>query len=266
MRALILDVVSLWPAPLAAIAAILVYDRMSVMGQTRRNRVVRTGSATRSPVAAPLILFTWVALGLALHLAGWEQLPSSAAELQGPTLPDRLVGAEMNIQSEGEVGISGESEVLYEVSPMRSGGSIAPAGSSVLINGGEATVSLTEIPDAGWFGSRGWRVSLSAFPSWGLTIRAPVLEADLTSVRLLSLHVHADGRIRLGVPSGEIPVRLDGDVVLEVPSEASVEVEGPAEVGPGWEMTTTGTRHVGTGNSRFVVVVEPGSILTVEQW
>ena len=258
MRALILDVGSLWPAPLLAIATMEVRDRLA----RRRNRVVRTGSG----VAVPLLLFTWVVVGLALHLAGWEQLPSSAVALRGPEVPDLLVAAELDIRSGGEVVLGGESEYLYEVTPMRRGGIVAPARGSELIGGRNATISLTESSEAGWFGSRGWRVSVSVSPWWGLTVRAPRLEADLTAVRLQSLHVQADGRIRLGSPSGDVTVRLDGGVVLEVPSGASVEVEGPARVGPGWEVTATGTRYVGTGNSRFVVLVEPGTDLVVEQW
>ena len=258
MRAVILDVASLWPAPLLATAVVVVRDRLA----TRRNRVVRTGSR----VSVPLLLFTWVSVGLALHVAGWEHLPSSAAALQGPAVPDLLVAGELDIDSGGEVVLGGESEHLYEVTPMRSGGSVAPAGASELIGAREAAISLTETSEAGWFGSRGWRVSVSAFPWWGLTVRAARLEADLTAVQLQSLRVQADGRIRLGFPSGEVPVRLDGGVVLEIPSGASVEVEGPAEVGPGWEVTATGMRYVGTGNSRFLVVVEPGSDLVVEQW
>lgn len=258
MRAVILDVASLWPVPLLAIGATAVRDRLA----QRRNRVVRTGSG----VAAPLLLFTWVAAGLALHLAGWEQLPSSTVALHGPTVQDRLIAAELDIQNGGEVVLDGEGEFLYEVTPMRTGGRIAPARGSELIGGREATVSLTESSDAGWFGSRGWRVSVSESPRWGLTIRAEGLQADLTSVSLQSLRVHADGRIRLGFPSGDVPVRLDGVVVLEVPSDASIEVEGPSEVGPGWEATATGTRYAGVGDSRFLVLVEPGSDLVVEQW
>lgn len=258
MRAVILDVASLWPVPLVAIGATVVRDRLA----QRRDRVVRTGSG----VAAPLLLFTWVAAGLALYLAGWEQLPSSTVVLHGPTVQDRLVTAELDIRSGGEVVLAGESEFLYEVTPLRTGGRIPPARGSELIGGREATVSLEESSDAGWFGSRGWRVSVSESPGWGLTIRADGLQADLTSVSLRSLRVQADGRIRLGSPSGDVPVRLDGGVVLEVPSEASIEVEGPAEVGPGWEATATGSRYVGIGDSRFLVLVEPGSDLVVEQW
>ena len=257
-RAVILDAVSLWPVPVAAIGVLAVGGRL----RRRRNRAPRSGSA----IAIPLLVFTWLVAGLALHFTGWEQLPSQAVVLQGPMVSDRLVTAELHVQTGGEVVLEGEGEFLYEVTPLRNGGVTAPARGSELIDGGNAIVDLTEAPEAGWYGSSGWRVLVSGTPRWDLTVRAPVLSADLTAIRLQSLSVSADGRIRLGPPSGDVPVRLSGGVVLEVPSNVSVEVVGPARVGSGWETTATGTRYTGTADSAFLVVVEPGSDLIVEQW
>lgn len=257
MRAVILDVLSLWPAPLAVIAVIAI-----------RKRVTRRPYRAAGPGTARVVSWLvvgWVAVGVALHLAGWGQLPSMAVVLQGPPVPDLLAGARLEVRTAGEVVMDGEGVLLYEVTPIRRGGSIAPAEGSDLIDGGRATVRLTENADAGWFGSSGWMVSLSGVPEWDLVISASRLEADLTAARLLSLRARADGRIRLGSPSGDVPVHVEGELVLEVPLEATVEIEGRAEVGPEWEVTAAGTRYLGTGDSRYVVLVEPGSDLVVEQ-
>lgn len=258
MRAVILDVVSLWPVPLVAIAVVLVHDRLA----KHNEGAVRTGAS----VGVPLLLFTWLAAGLGLYMTGWGELPSSAVTLNGRSVTDQVTVAVLEIETGGEVVLEGGGEILYQATPLRTGGMTAPAQGSERLSGNEVTVSLREGPDPGWFGSRGWKVSVSSSPDWDLMVRARNLVADLTSIGLQSLSVRADGRVRLGTPSGDVPIRLDGGLVLEVPSGASVEVSGPAEVGPGWEVTATGTRYVGTSESRFLVTVEPGSDLVVEQW
>ncbi len=257
MRSVILDVVSIWPLAAMSIALIAVRNRL----RNRRYRTLRSGSA----VAVPVALFIWVAIGVSLHLGGWGRLPSTSVMLHGPEAPDQLASASLDVRTRGEVHLDGEGRLLYEVTPMRWGGSTGPPHASDLIDSGRATISLQESADAGWYGSRGWLVSVSGFPEWDLTIHAPRLEADLTATRLQSLRVQADGRIRLGSPSGEVPIRLNGAAVLEVPADVSIEIEGPADVGPEWEVTATGARYVGVGASRYTVLVEPGSHLMVEQ-
>ena len=256
MRSVILDVVSIWPLAALSIAVIAVRNRL----RSRKYRTPRSGPA----VAVPLALFIWVAIGVSLHLIGWGGLPSTSVMLHGPEAPDQLASASLDIRTQGEVHLDGEGRLLYEVTPMRWGGSTGPPHASDLVDSGRATISLEESADAGWYGSRGWLVSVSGFPEWDLTIRAPRLEADLTATQLQSLRVQADGRIRLGSPSGEVPIRLNGATVLEVPADVSIEIEGPADVGPEWEVTATGARYVGVGASRYTVLVEPGSHLMVE--
>ena len=230
--------------------------------QRHRRRAFRAHSGA----VVPLLFFTWVAVGLGLHLTGWEVLPSSAGDLAGPPVAADISTAVLDIQLEGEVALDVVAGLLYEVSPMQTGGDIAPARSSEVLIGSEVTVRLREGSDPGWFGSGGWSVSLSDSPDWSVIVRAARLDADLTNVRLNSLRVEADGRIRLDTPNADVPIHLGGEIVLEVPSDASVEVSGPARVGSGWEVTAAGKRYQGTGEARYLVEVGSGSDVVVEQW
>ena len=250
MRSVLLDVVSLWPGWVLTAGVLVIRHRML----RRRRRALRTGSS----ITAPLLLFMWVLAGLGLHLTGWAMLPSSAGDLTGPPVGGDHARGVLDVRMDGEVELDGTGGMLYEVNPMRTGGGIAPAQSTEVVIDGEVTVSLREGPDPGWFGSDGWNVSVSSSPEWSVVVRANNLLADLTTLRVRSLQVIGDGRIRLADPSGDVPVYLEGKLILEVPSDASVEVTGPARVGPGWEITATGKRYPGTGDSRFLVRVDAG--------
>ena len=258
MRSVLVDVVSLWPGWLVTITPVLIRRRML------RHHLRAIGSGPG--VAPPLLLLGWVVVGLALHLGGWDVLPSSAGHLAGPAVGGDITSAVLDIQLEGEVVLDGAAGPLYEVSPMRTGGNIAPARASEVLADRDMTVRLREGPEPGWFGSSGWRVSVSSSPRWEITVLATSLDADLTMVRVDFLRVASGGRVRLGAPSGDVPVRVGGELVLAVPSDASVEVVGPVRVGPGWEVTAGGKRYVGGGASRYLVEVDPGSDLVVEQW
>ena len=258
MRSVLLDIVSLWPGWGVTMGLLLINQRKL----RHRRRAIRSGSGA----APPLLLLAWLVIGLGLHLTGWDALPSSAGDLAGPSVGGDITSAVLDVELDGDVVLVGGAGLLYEVKPMRAGGDLAPAQASEVLIDREVTVRLGEGPDPGWFGSGGWNVSVSTSPEWEVTVRAASLEADLTMVRLNSLRVVADGRIRLAAPSGDVPIRAGGELVLELPSDASVEVTGPVRVGPGWEVTADGKRYVGTGTSRYLVQVDTGSDLVVEQW
>ena len=258
MRAVLLDVTSLWPGWVVTIGPLFIRRRIP--------RPYRRGARSEPAAAAPLILLVWVFIGLGLHLAGWGALPSSAGNLAGPSVDDGITSAALDVEMDGAVELEGGAGQLYEVDPMRVGGRTAPARSSEAWVDGDVTIRLREGPDPGWFGSGGWRASLSTSPRWTVIVRAANLKADLTEVNLTSLRVAADGSVRLGDPSGEVPVDVDGELVLEVPWDAAVELTGPGRVGPGWEITADGRRYAGKGDSRYLIRAGPESDLTVEQW
>lgn len=178
MQAAILDVISIWPLAALPIAVVVLRNRLA----NKRSPTRRKGPTFH----IPLLLLIWMVVGVALHLVGWGRLPSSSAILNGPEAPDRLVSATLDIRTSGEVRLEGGGILLYEVTPLRSGGSAGPAQATESMDNGKATISLEESADAGWFGSHGWIVSVSESPQWDLTVRAPGLEADLTTTQLQS--------------------------------------------------------------------------------
>ena len=258
MRAVLLDILSLWPGLALSLLVLAIRGRMT--------RYRRTFFRDAPGAAIPFVLLTWLVIGSGLHLTGWEALPSSAADLSGPPVDGGISSAVLDLRTDGQVTLGGNGGLLYEVGQMATGGDIAPARISETLAGPEVVVRVREESDPGWFGSGGWNVSISASPEWSVNITAGSVEADLTGVRLTSLRIAADGRVRLAEAVGEVPVFLGGTLVLEIPADASVEVTGPAQVGPGWEVTATGKRFEGTGTSRFLVEADPGSDLVVEQW
>ncbi|MDE0168854.1 MAG: hypothetical protein OXS29_04975 [bacterium] len=258
MRAVLLDILSLWPGLAVSLVLLAIRSRMT----RHRRTFLRQGPGA----ATPFLVLTWLVVGLGSHLTGWEALPSSAANLAGPPVEGEIAGAVLDLRTDGQVTLDGRAGLLYEVDQMRTGGHIGPARSSEVVAGDEAVVRLTEESEPGWFGSRGWNVSISALPEWSVNIMAGSVDADLTAVRLTSLRVVADGRVRLAATPGDVPVFVAGAVVLEIPSDASVEVTGSVQVGPGWEVTADGKRFDGSGTTRFLVEVDPGSELLVEQW
>ena len=108
MRAVVLDVVSFWPAWAVSIVLPVVLWAMN-----RKKPVSRIGAI------APLLLFSWLTGAVGLHFAGWDQLPSAAGDLAGPAVAAAAT-AELGIEISGELRLEAEeAEQLYEVNLVR---------------------------------------------------------------------------------------------------------------------------------------------------
>lgn len=253
MRAIVLDVVSFWPAwVLAAVVALGLWP-------LHRKGVARVGAI------APLLLFSWLTGAVGLHYSGWDQLPSAAGDLSGAEVAG-AVTAELTIDVSGELVISPGTARLYEVDLIRAGGTTGPAEALERRTDENVVVRLLERPDSGWFESRGWRVAISRSPVWTLMLGADQLSVDLATVAVSSLDVVADGEIRLGSPVGTVPVTINGNVLLRVPQNVSVDVLGSATVPNHWETIENGARIVGEGTFSYVITVASGASLIVEHW
>ena len=253
MRAVVLDIVSFWPAwILAAVVAVA----MIPLGKRGRGRV---------GAIAPLLLFSWLVGAVGLHFSGWAQLPSAAGDLRGPEV-GAAATAELSIDVTGRLVVRAGSDRLYEVTLARSGGSTGPAEALERTADEDVVVRLLERPDGGWFESSGWEISISRTPTWALVLAAGSVDLDLATVAIRSLELVTDGEARLASPVGEIPIMVNGRVELEIPRTASVEVIGLADVPDSFEVTEGGSRFIGEGTSRYVVSVASGATLIVRQW
>ena len=256
-RSLVLDLVSFWPGWIVTAAVFLVHRRVSGVGQ-------RFPGYGLGP-ALPYSLTGWLVVVLVLHLAGWELLPSAADRLEGPAVTDRIATTAIDVRLDGAVVVEAGAELLYEVSSLASAGAVAPPRGEELLTGDDLEVRLREGPEAGWFGSAGWNLALNPGRDWAVAVSAAEVDADLRHLSLRSLRVEAEGAIRLGPARGDVPALLAGDLVVEIPAEVSVELSGPATVGPGWEDGADGRSYQGGGAGRYVIEVDPDSDVVVNQ-
>ena len=255
-RSLVLDLVSIWPGWVVTLAVLIIRHRMGA-----RQRFLGAGFGP----ALPISLLGWLVVAVSLHLVGWEVLPSSAGRLEGPAVMDRIGTTAIDVRLDGLVIVDSDTGVLYEVSGLASAGAVAPVQGEELLTGDDLEVRLREGPEAGWFGSGGWRLSLHSGIDWAVTVSATEVEAGFRELSLRSLQVEAEGEIRLGPAAGEVPVSLSGDLVVEIPADVSVEVAGPATVGSGWEVTADGRSYRGEGAGRYLIEVDPDSDVVVNQ-
>ncbi len=256
-RSVVLDLVSFWPGWILTSGVFLVHWRVS----GNRHRFPGYGLG---PVL-PFSLMGWLVVVLVLHLAGWELLPSSADRLGGPVVTDRMAASAIDVRLEGVVIVEAGADLLYEVSSLASSGAVAPPQGEEFLTGDDFEVRLREGPEAGWFGSSGWNLSLNPGREWAVAVSAAEVEADLRELSLKSLRVEADGVIRLGPARGDVPASLTGDLVVELPAEVSVELSGPVTVGSGWEATADGKRYRGDGAGRYLIEVDADSDVVVNQ-
>jgi len=247
MRVALLDVISFWPAWLLALLISL------ALWPLRRRGMARIGAVL------PLLLFSWVAGAVSLHLQAWDQLPSASADFSGP---DRtgVTEASLSLEVDGRLELGGDAAELYDVAVLRSGGESAPAEALERVDGSSATVELRERDQAGWFASSGWRLDISRVTAWELSIVAAEIDADLRGVPVRSLDLEADGIVQLGSPVGELLVNVAGDLRLVVPTGVAVEVEGAAVIPEGWEPTETGARFEADGPVIKIVSSRPEPI------
>ena len=256
-RSVVLDLVSFWPGWIVTAGVFLIHRRVTGVRQ-------RFPGYGLGPVL-PYSMVGWLVVVLVLHLAGWELLPSSADRLEGPAVTDRIGATAMDVRLDGAVILEPGAEFLYEVSSLASTGAVAPPRGEELLTGDDLEVRLREGPEAGWFGSAGWNLTLNPSRDWAVAVSAAEVDADLRRLSLRSLRVEADGAIRLGPPRGDVPTLLAGDLVVEIPAEVSVALSGPATVGPGWEDRADGRSYQGGGAGRYVIEVDPDSDVVVNQ-
>jgi len=251
MPAVVLDIASFWPAWVVALLVAL------TLWPLRRRGIARIGAVL------PLLLFSWITAAVGLHLLEWDQLPSSAADIRGPSGAG-VTTAQIGIEVSGALTLGGESETLYDVRLVRSGGDAGPPDALERLVPSSAVIQLQERSGAGWFRSSGWTVALQRGPAWEITVVAGKVDISTRGLALRALAVAGDGAVRIGTPSVDTRIVLDGDLTLTVPAGTAVSVVGAAGVPPGWETTDEGARSNGTG-AVVTVEVADGSVARISE-
>jgi hypothetical protein len=248
----VLDVVALWPVGAIALPALV----LAVVLRRRRGN--------RGMALPPLFVVTWLIVGLGLHLAAWERLPSAVADLDGGPATGIGVAELALVLDGGSVDVSVSDGRLFEVRVPRAGGDAGAPSAVLFPSDGRVEALVTERTDSRWYRFPGWDVLLDPDPRWRLRIRGFPLRADLDGLELDRLDLEGRGRVELGAPSTGSAVFVDGAVTLVVPGEAAVEVLGQADVPESWVETADGWRSPVEEGPRWTVTVGEGSVLRID--
>jgi hypothetical protein len=246
-----LDLISLWPGLVpAAVAALVV--------------TLRKAWRRRFGGLPSLLALTWLGLAMAAHLQGWTPLPSSTAELTGPSTTDAVVSLEANLDGVLEVGPSALTS-LYEVRFIRQGGGVGVPTARETTAGSDLTVELVDSGTTPWFRYSGWQLGLSTAPSWALDLSGRSLAADLASLSLTSLATEGEGWVRLGhVDAPASFLVRSGELEVSIPPLTPVAVTGAALVPASWEEVDGTHRSPSEGPGWTISVADGASVRIVE--
>lgn len=245
---LALDLISLWPGLLPVVVALVI---VGVKKAWRR----RTGALP------PLLLITWLALGLSAHIAALDPLPSSSADLIGPTeFPDHVTLA---AHSPGllEVRVN-DRGAIYRVGFVRLGGQIGIARAEEVSTALGLTVSIDDAGATEWFRYAGWTLDLAPRTQWNLSLGGE-LGGDLTGLDLGSVSLDGQGELTLGPTGHPVPMAVRGSFEFLIPGGVAARVVGNADVPSGWLTTADGFRSPVDGEG-WVISAAAGSSVVIK--
>ncbi|HEX2154308.1 MAG TPA: hypothetical protein VHL52_10060 [Acidimicrobiia bacterium] len=246
---LVVDLAALWPLLVVAVVAGL----LSRLGKRPR----------KARAILPLGIFTALVLGGALHLGGWDQLPSAAARLTGPPPGEMSEPTELVAQLSGEVQLHPlRSGPAYRVSPILLGGNVGVPMATETSVDGSVSVRIEADGDApSWYSFAGWRIGLSPEVPWRLVLNGRI-EADLAALAVTSAAIAGSGSLRLGQPPADgSNIIIAGDFDLSVPAGTAVVVSGEANVPAGWETGGGRARSPGEGAERSWSISVQGEVV-----
>ena len=246
-RSIVADLIAWWPVWIGlGIAAYVVRERKF--------------GAIRAAGVVPLVALFFVALFAWGHLAGWAIMPSAAQRLVGPET-GAVTDASLQVEIDGVVEVSGGSEYLYQVEPVKRGGGFGIPGASEQVVDSSVSIVLSAPADPGLYTFAGWDITLSDEPRWRLTFDGAV-DADLTSLSIIELSLGGGGTVRLGPTNGEAPVGVDGSYRLVISDDIPARVNGTASVPGTWVADAEGATSP-AGGGGWVVTVASGATVNV---
>lgn len=247
-----IDIIALWPvAAVGLLAAPVVW----LLGGRRLRHLAIGG----------LSLFTWLSLGLALHLSGSSALPVSAASVMGPaTAGVETARLEIGLDK-GTVDLSGGSDALYEVRPIRAGGEVGAP--TVFEQSLEARTTVVVAPrvDPGAYVFRGWMVALDSATTWSIDVAADRVAADVREVPLTRLTLTSSTcEVHLGQPSGSVPVELaGGSCRVYLARDIPASFVGQGAVPGDWSLAQTGVAQSPAPGDGWTISGSDGGVVEV---
>ncbi|MBK5266208.1 MAG: hypothetical protein JJE47_02125 [Acidimicrobiia bacterium] len=251
-KTLLLDVVSFWPA-FVVIALIFA----ALIPRLRKG-------APRLSAVLPLLLLTYLGVTVALHVARWDELPSTSADVPGPEVAGVTDGRiELDLVGELVVRPADQPE-LYRILMLNRGGNTGVPSALEIITEPDASISVGQRENSGWFQSAGWDVKLSLAVTWEVEARADQVDINLAAVSSGGLTVKGDGEVVVGFVRPGSVIELDGTIDLVVRVGDHIDLVGKAEVPDGWSTTGLGRSTPGPSDPFTVIVIE-GAIVTITE-
>lgn len=251
-KTLLLDVISFWPA-FVVIALIFA----ALIPRLRKG-------APRLSAVLPLLLLTYLGVTVALHVARWDELPSTSADVPGPGVAGVTDGRiELDLVGELVVRPADQPE-LYRILMLNRGGETGAPSALEIIAEPSASISVGQRDDSSWFQSAGWDVKLSLAVTWEVEAMADRVDIDLAAVSSGGLTVEGDGEVVVGFVRPGSVIELDGTIDLFVRGGDHIDLVGKAEVPDHWSTTGLGRSTPGPSDP-FTVIVKEGAIVTVTE-
>lgn len=219
---LVVDLAAMWP--LLAVAVVL------------GTLVAWRGESRRSGAVLPLAILSVLVLAGALHIGGWDRLPSATARLTGPLAAEMSQPTELVAQISGELVVQAKNgDTAYRVDPILRGGTAGVPRATETSVDGDMSISLEAAEDSpSWYSFAGWQIGLDPNITWRLVLNGDI-DADLTALVLSSAAIAGSGSLRLGQPPDDVSVIVAGSFDVTVPAGSAVVVNGKANVPSSWE-------------------------------
>jgi hypothetical protein len=250
---LVLDAISLWPGVIPGLIALGVV-------------AIRKAWRTRTGALPPLLLLSWMVLSAGAHLAAWRPLPSSSAEIAGPTATADSITMTVHPQGRLELSVIGQDQAggpVYRIGFVRLGGEVGVPAAEEISNQIGLTVSIHDSGTTNWFQYEGWRLQLAPQTQWNLSLGGDIT-GSLVGLDLASLSIDGSGAIRLGSAGHLAPIAIRGNFSLTIPAGAQAQVVGSAQVPEVWETTADGSRAPAPGEGWLISVAEGATLVIFE--
>jgi hypothetical protein len=245
-----LDLVALWPLPAIALLLALATHLAKARGVLR--------------VVAPLLLVTWLILGVGWWWVGIPPSPSQAANIIGPPqVPSEVA---IGISLDGELTIGLDTTNVYSIRVGSRGGTTGAPDVLEARHDDRMAMTVQERSDSGWYRTSGWDVTLHSASLWRIEATATTVDLDLAWIPLRQLGVTAEsGTITLGDPVALVTIDLQGAFEVSVLAGTPVQVVGVAEVPVGWATSATGSSSPTPGDGFLITTSGGQGIRIVER-